>query len=228
MLLSRFGSNRSYSSADRLWYAPTSDDAQPLYVAWIEAPHPEAIQLSEDLGDAEDLLIAKPGSPITVVVDTDLGPDKRRLMLESVSNNLTEAGFVLEDDAELTARVLCRAMKKQKVRVNMSSHPFPDPWDIVERTVTPYASSIVIERDGEELWSAGWTAKPGGFIFIQKDESLDQALARITKPNVETLCEQKFGSHLAKPGNANHTGAYGYSKLTSLGIATTRVHTPDP
>ena len=60
-------------------------------------------------------------------------------------------------------------------------------------------------------------------IWLQNDESLDQALTRITKPNIALLKETRIPGKLGRPGNATNNGAYGTSVITPEGLSETEV-----
>lgn len=219
----RSGDQFTVAIADRLWYAPKEDPAFGLYLASVPVPH-EAVQSMQDkLGSGNDLLVAQPGDEIHLTVDTDLDQNSARQLAQAVSESLTKAGYrVLESEpsspSALQAVVSCKKQSRQEIRINMSSSPFPDAWDVVTRTIEPYFSFVAIRRGEVELWSRGWKAGPHAMIFVNKGETLDDALRRITTPDTELIENLVFASHLATPGQATPEGAYGVSRLSKDGV----------
>lgn len=211
--------------AGRLFYAPKSERGLSLYVASIPAPHDAVAKRRSELGSPDKLLIAKPGDAVFVTVETDRGVEVEKQLQHSIEASLKSSGYrVVEKSAAsadaLEATVICRALPQQVVRINMSSSPFPDAWDIVERTITPYVSRVALRHNNVELWSDGWRAEPGHVIWINDGETLDEALNRLTSPDIDRLLQVQFASHLARPGNASPEGAYGASRLTVAGVVT--------
>ena len=52
-------------------------------------------------------------------------------------------------------------------------------------------------------------------IWVQENETLDQALERMTQPNVDLLKNTKLAPYLARPGKATPSGAYGTSTFAT-------------
>jgi hypothetical protein len=78
---------------------------------------------------------------------------------------------------------------------------------------------------GEVLWKRGFIAQPNMVIWIEKGETLDKALERLTKPNVSLFTNAKFSPYVARPGKATANGAYGASKFTARGLVDDRTTT---
>jgi hypothetical protein len=74
---------------------------------------------------------------------------------------------------------------------------------------------------GEELWKRGFVAKPFMTIWMNQGENLDQALQRLTQPNLTIFTHAQFSPYVAKPGKATPNGAYGASQFTDRGIVDT-------
>jgi hypothetical protein len=78
---------------------------------------------------------------------------------------------------------------------------------------------------GEVLWKRGFLAQPNMVIWIEKGETLDKALERLTKPNVSLFTNAKFSPYVARPGKATANGAYGASRFTARGLVDDRTTT---
>ncbi len=79
-------------------------------------------------------------------------------------------------------------------------------------------SMLEMTLNGEPLWKRGGIAQPGMTIWLQKDESLEQALDQMTKPNIGMFTNVKFRSYYPKPGKATRNGAYGVSQISAQGV----------
>src|SRR5262249_38910474 len=81
---------------------------------------------------------------------------------------------------------------------------------------TPCVTTMALTFKGDDIWHSGGLSQPGMAIYLQKDETLDQALDRLTKPGIDWVKKRKFDPYLAKPGKATPGGAYGTSRLPTL------------
>ena len=196
----------------RFFAASKPSDKYPAMCFTAKFPHAAAVQLASQLGSPEDLLIAKPGDKCAIKVELDAGlgsPDEVR---SAIAANLTAAGFQVADEADLLVTAICKQKEQQTIKINTGRDTFRvRPEDIVEKTVTPHASFIQLTLKGEKVWERGYVAQPGTMIWLNSDETLDQALARLTQPNIDVLKNTKFAPYLARPGKATPSGAYGSS-----------------
>jgi hypothetical protein len=135
------------------------------------------------------------------------------LIRQVLAAGLTEAGFDVVEKSPIVVKAICKQQKQQTVRINIDGRWPPRPEDIVERTITPHATYVAFMRDGEILWKHGYVAEPFHNIWLERGETLDQALQRITQPNVLLFTRLKFNSHVTKPGQASDNGAFGMSQF---------------
>jgi hypothetical protein len=184
----------------------------------IVIPHPAAVREASQLPSADKLLVVRPGDK--VAIQTDIGPgiispDEVR---ESLTKELEAAGLRVVDDAELVVKAVCKQQEQQTIRINIDNRLPVRKKDIVERTITPHASYLEMTLHGEVVWKRGYLARPGAIFFLEKGESLDQALERLTKPNLDLFKNAGFSGYVARPGKATDNGAYGVSNLTTRGL----------
>ena len=128
------------------------------------------------------------------------------------------AGLKVVDKADLVVKAVCKPQPQQTIKINTDNRWPRRESDIVERTVTPHASFLEMALKGETLWKRGYVAQPHMTIWLEEGESLDQALERLTKPNLTIFTHAKFSGHVARPGKATANGAYGVSQFTTSGI----------
>jgi hypothetical protein len=152
------------------------------------------------------------------VVLLNPGQAQNDLVHRALAASLTAAGLKVVEKSDLVVSAVCKPQPPQTIRIN-TDRRFPvRPEDIVERTITPHASHLEMTLHGESLWKRGYIATAGMMIFKQEGESLDQALDRLTKPNLSVFTNAKFSAYVARPGKATRNGAYGVSQFTSGGL----------
>jgi hypothetical protein len=157
------------------------------------------------------------------VVQIEPGRPLADLVRKALAASLTEAGLKVVDKSELVVKAVCKPQSQQQIKINMHDRrpgigAFGGQSHIEERTITPHMSTLEMSLSGEVLWKRGGVAKPNMTIWLQKDESLEQALDRLTKPNIGMFTHAKFSGHYARPGKASSNGAYGVSQISAQGV----------
>ncbi|MEQ8848103.1 SHD1 domain-containing protein [Botrimarina sp.] len=218
-----FNEHYATARAGRVWYGPKRGGKGGLYVGSIPAPHDAMTRTHGELPPVDELLLVERGDDVRLEIDTDLGPQTAERLRDSVGEALASAGYRVrhEDDPEPLAarvRVSCKALPQQELRINTTGRPFPKDKDLERRTVRPYASSIEMLVDEEVVWSQGWTARPGHIIHLLPGEELDDALKRLTTPDVDSLAEANFPVEVTQDGRATAGGHYGASILSHEGV----------
>jgi hypothetical protein len=154
---------------------------------------------------------------VAIKVDVDADIDSPDNVKGAIAANLTEAGFKVADSAALVVTAFCKRKPQQNIKIDMGYN-----WathtrgEIVERTITPCVTTLALTLKGEKIWSEGGLSQPGMAILLQKDETLDQALERLTKPGIDWIKKRKYDPYLTKPGKATAEGAYGTSDLPAV------------
>ncbi len=115
-------------------------------------------------------------------------------------------------------KAVCKPQPPQTIRIRVDNRFPPRPEDIQERSITPHATYLEMSLKDEVLWKRGFVAQPHMTIWMQEGETLDQALERMTKPNVALLTNARFSPYVAQPGKATPNGAYGVSQFTTHGL----------
>jgi hypothetical protein len=152
------------------------------------------------------------------IVTIDRNQGQGDVIRRLLSSALEKAGLNVVDDSKLVLKAVCKPHETQTIRINTDNRwPVRDS-DIVERTITPHASYLELSLDGESLWKQGYVASPGHVIFCNQNESLDQALDRLTKPNLKLFANARLSGYVARPGKATSDGAYGVSEFTAHGL----------
>jgi WD40 repeat protein len=177
----------------------------------------EAVQkaLKAKAGDGADADIEK------IVVLNPHGT-QNDLIRGLLTKALESAGLKVVEKSDLVVKAVCKPQPSQVLKIRVDNRFPPRPDDIEERTITPYATYLEMSLKGETLWKRGFVAMPHMVVWKEPGESLDQALERMTKPNVTLLTNARFIPYVARPGKATPNGAYGVSQFTARGIVDKR------
>jgi hypothetical protein len=206
----------SEAHAGRLW-GVIVESQRTMQLISSAVPGEEAIKLDKELPSPDKLLIMRPGDKVSIKVDVDADIDSPDNVKAAISANLTDAGFKVADAADLVVTAFCKRTPQQNIRIDTgydwANHK---RGEIVERTITPCVTTLTLTLKGEKIWSEGGLAQPGMMISLQKDETLDQALDRLTKPGIDWIKKRKYDPYLTRPGKATAEGAYGTSDLPSV------------
>src|SRR5690606_20820715 len=112
----------------------------------------------------------------------------------------------------------CKQRPSETIRINSrGTSPWAREEDIIERNITPHPTFVSISYQGTEIWRRGSSGQPGAIIRLEEGESIDQALHRLTTPNLKVFEQVSVELPLIKPGTATPNGAYGTSKLGGSG-----------
>lgn len=202
----------------RFWGVSRPDRGGTMSFVSTAMPHAGALELAAELPSAEELLVVRPGDKISIELDIDPNIGSAEKIRESLTKSLEAAQLEVVDSSKLVLKAICKPQPTQTIKINTDNRFPVRDTDIVERTVTPHASYLELSLDGEPLWKRGYIAQPGHVIFMQQGENLDQALERLTKPNLGLIEHAKFSPYVARPGKATENGAYGASQITSEGM----------
>ncbi len=103
------------------------------------------------------------------------------LVRKALAASLMEAGLKVSDSSKLVVKAVCKPQAPQQIKINMHDRGpgigvFGRQSRIEERTITPHMSTLEMTLNGEKLWKRGGVAQPHMTIWVQKDETLEQAL----------------------------------------------------
>jgi hypothetical protein len=146
------------------------------------------------------------------------GAAQNDLIRQALTAALQEAGFKVVEKSDLVVKAICKPQPQQTIKINVGGRWPPRPEDFQEHTITPHASYLEMTLNGEGLWKRGFVARPYMTIWMEKNETLQQALQRLTQPNLSIFTQARFSPYVAKPGTATPNGAYGVSQFTARGI----------
>lgn len=203
----------------RAWVVPAPEKNKAIILVSMPLPHEAVTQVAAGLPSAEELVVVRPGDGVKLEVEVDSSVGSQDEIRQDLTKAIEAAGLRVVDDSELVVSAICKPQEQQTIRINTSKFRLnARPEDIVERTITPHASFLEMTLKGESLWKRGYVARPGMTIWLEEGETLDQALERLTKPNLALLKNAKFSGYVTKPGKATSNGAFGVSRVSSAGL----------
>ncbi|WP_425396199.1 SHD1 domain-containing protein [Aeoliella sp.] len=178
-------------------------------------PTAEMIKTADGLGSPESLIVTKAGDPVAIELDIDERIISADQVRTAIVANLEAAGYVVADEADTVVKAVCKQLPSQTIKIgNRRSRINVRPEDVVERTIVPSPSSLVLSYKGQAVWRRSNMGQPGMTIWLRDGESLDQALTRLTTPNTKLLTDSEFPKEIIRPGTATSNGAYGVTNLS--------------
>lgn len=175
------------------------DDVEKRLAGYVKA-----VEKSE--ADDDKIVMLKPGDA------------KKDLVRRELAIALKEAGYQVVSKSNLVLKFVCKPQPPQTIRINVDRRWPPRREDFVEKTITPHATCLSFALNGEVIWENGFVARPNMIIYLEKGETLDQALERLSRPNMLMFTLMKFSAPMARRGKATENGAYGVSAFTSKGL----------
>lgn len=187
-------------------------------------PVSEMRELAKSLGDPESLVAARAGDKVAINLEIDPAVASEDDIYRKLVVAAEKVGLeVMVGDTPLVLKAFCKQLPPQTIRVNTSSdlhfQHFPRTEDVVERSITPHPTFVSLSYEGTEVWRWGSSGQPGMTIYLNEGESLEQALQRITSPNLKLFENLSIELPLIKPGKATASGAYGASELGGPGAS---------
>jgi WD40 repeat protein len=190
----------------------------------IEVDIDPSVNAADEIQKAQEAKAKKSGAQSNgqaneeKIVYLNQGGTHNDVIRQILTSALESAGLKVVENADLKVKAVCKPQPPQTIRIRMNRRFPPGPEDIQERSITPHATYLEMSLKDEVLWKRGFVAQPHMVIWMQEGETLDQALERMTKPNVGLLTNAKFSPYVARPGKATPNGAYGVSQFTARGL----------
>jgi hypothetical protein len=204
-------------SPDELLVVKPGDEVQ--LIVDIDPSVPMTEDFQKAIANKQKAAQAEPGAANVVFLQP--GAAIQDTVRELLKAGIEKAGLKVVEKSDLVVKAVCKPQEQQTIKVNVDGRWPIREADVQERTITPHASYLEMTYKGEELWKCGFVAKPFMTIWMNQGENLDQALQRLTQPNLTIFTHAQFSPYVAKPGKATPNGAYGASQFTDRGIVDT-------
>jgi len=193
----------------QFWYC--ADALSVLALVPLSLPHAAARQTIEQLGP-ELALAVEPGKTVSLNLQIDAPPDQLRQISGSLQRRLEANGLSVapEQPVEFVART---RLGKQEETAYHGFRLFPRR-DLDTVRFQQHISEVNCVVDGHIAWSVSSVTAAPTMLRIEEGESVEQALARYSKPNLAFFDAVSFPRCIAQPREPQALGA---SQLTPQG-----------
>jgi hypothetical protein len=185
-------------SGGRMWFVDDKTNAPKL--CSLALPNPAALNAVSKF-TPEQMLVLQPGMRVSVEITNNGGSGDTNAAREALVKKLTDNGIAVVPESQVKFVGEVIPGETQKIRVRMWSASGPS-FDEQEHQFTPRTVLLRLIAGGEEVWKRGFTKEPTGYIQLQQNETVDQALQRLTDASVEVLGKYRLPRYLARiPGD---------------------------
>ncbi len=195
-----------------LWCALPSGNEQKC-LSPFKLPHDEAERAAAGLS-ADQLLALKPGSAVRLNVNVPVAPSQAPKIIETLKARLQENGVSIGSNAPLVLEAISEKGKTKSVTYR--GFGLRGGKNTVQ--VTEQIYKLIVKENDDVIWQSVRVNAAPHMLHLQEGQTIEQAVAEYTKPNLAFFLNTPLPRMLARPGK--HNGAYGVSKLTAQGMQT--------
>jgi len=186
------------------WYVRKAD--RPV-LACYDVPHAEATSLARTL-KAEDLLLLKPGVKVALINNVSADDQQRKAISDALVAQIKSLGLVADDAAAIRITASIEPGKSEERTYRAFGEPaFASGTKV---TVTPQISKVTIESEGKTVWESRAVASAGFMLLMKEGQTIEQAVAEATKPNLKFYDTVKLPVYVTRPRDPEW---YGESQL---------------
>jgi len=190
------GGSEGALAAGRVWMAK-NDKVRGPELMGMETPNTEVIAAGAKV-NADDLLLLKPGAKVALVVNVGGDQAERDQAIAGLKKHIDEAGLVLDDTSPIKIVATTEAGKTTERTYRAFGAPMGQGETKVN--VTQQRTILRIEVDGKAAWETGTLVDAGvGMLSLKQGQTVEQAIAEQSKPNVLFLGTVRIPRYLAKP-----------------------------
>ncbi len=168
-----------------------------------------------------DFVCLKAGTVVKINAEKIDHGGQRDRAIAALTEKLTANGQTVGDDGsiELVAEMEEGKTRELSFRDFGMPRNFPGFGGREPKTYpfTPHFSRVKFVYRGKVAWQAGVGGEPFGMVRLGPDETLEQYLKKLEKPNYTFFRTVQLPKTLTKPGPSG-TGAAGSSQVTAAGV----------
>lgn len=164
--------------------------------------------------DPDELLLLKPGSEVSIKLDTGFSPSEEREIRQKLTTALNNRNINVVEGADLEVVGTVTQLKRKSVEVSSFFDPFGRRGGSEKISYTPHSGTLYLVKDGEKLWGKSRYFGPGGVIHSNRGESTQQAANRMCKPHPSFFTTMKFPQYIG----LLPSGPLGKSSITAQGV----------
>lgn len=203
-------------SGDLFVYLAADQSGRSRGLFSARLPHGAARAAADDLS-ADQLLVLKPGSEVTIRMQTNLPPAEQQKAYQALKAKCEANSFTVASNSPLVLKATSKLGKPKEVTYRMFGS-----FRNMTREVTPIQYTLELFENQREIWKTSGAGGPGFHISLKKNETIDNAIERLSQPNASFFTRVKIPRKLARP--APNAVAYG---ATMLGFGGPRRCDPD-
>ena len=153
----------------------------------------------------EKLWTLLPGTPVSI--DTDCGTynTQSRAALENAARS---AGWVVQPSAKVVITAKMGRSEPKSVTYEMMGGGGSQTV-----RVAPYYSNVAIKEGSTHLWSTGSSSGASSFMWVKKDESIQNRIREAERPDPEFFTRVKFPGKILHPRFRKGFGTSTYGRL---------------
>ncbi len=197
-----------------MYWCVTGGGAHGKSLAPLKLPHPAAARVVEN-ADAENLLVFRPGESVRLRVSATNAPSFGPKIKQVLTDRLRQNNMKVSDNASLTLEASSKAGKTRTITYRDFGFRRGSGSNTVQ--VTPQVYRLTLkDKQGRILWQSSGGSSAPPMLHMQQGETIQQAVAKYTRPNMRFFETQPLPRFVTKPGP--HDGAYGVSQVSAQGI----------
>jgi hypothetical protein len=197
---------------DQFLYVASANNNRAMFSAQV--PEAKAIARGKSL-NAEKLLALKPGSKVSIRMQTNYTQDDQRKTYEALATKLQANGIEVVQSSQL---VLTATSKKGETR-DVEYRSFGSGGrGTTTHQVTKLLYSLVLYEGRENIWSTAGTGGPSMFISSRGNESTADTIRRLNQPSPTFFLNAKIPKLIARPAPGKI--AYGATAMVFGGMKT--------
>ncbi|MGM0487865.1 MAG: WD40 repeat domain-containing protein [Planctomycetota bacterium] len=203
-------------SGDLFFYLAADQAGRSRGLFPVRLPDGAARAAADELS-AHQLLVLKPGSEVTIRMQTNLPPAEKQKAHQALKTKCEANGFTVVSNSSLVFRATSKLGEPKEVTYRMFGS-----FRKMTREVTPILYTLELFENQRKIWKTSGSGGPGFHISLKKNETIDNAIERLSQPNATFFTRVEIPRKLARP--APNAVAYG---ATMLGFGGPRRCDPD-
>ena len=176
-------------------------------LASMPIPHPAADKAATELATGgQAMMLIRPGTKVALDAQVPGGTD-REMVISALGEAVEKTGWQVVDRAETNVVAIIGQGEEQKLSYRMMERgQSRDSASVETATIRPFTAEIQIRRGGEVLWTRETRNHVPSFLFLKKDQTLQEAVKEFERPNAAFFAQLTIPPRIPKPEIADGLG----------------------
>lgn len=185
-------------------------------IVGIDCPSSQIDSAIETAMRSDNYFAVKPGMKIRVEYSGISDGGERQKIENQIPQLLAQSNLEVSDQADVMLRLSVERGKlvKQRYR-SFGESPFGGG---TEYNFQPFICKATLQTGGTTLWSSSSGASAPHMLMRRGDETIDQALRRLEKPNYSFFSSLSIPNYVPYPGPNGAIQSLGKSTVTQYGL----------